>query len=1030
MRNDNRTIHRSFAALAFLVAFATYLLTVQPTVPFWDCGEFTAAAVGQQVPHPPGAPLFLMIGKLFHLLPFGDPGWRVNLVSVFSSAVCVLLLYLITVRVIRNFYDEDLDDIGNALAVYGGGLVAALTLTFSSTFWFNAVESEVYAASTLFVALIVWLMMVWNSKADEEGHERYLLLIAYLIGLSIGVHLLSILTIFSITLLVYLRRYPVTIKGLLITGLIGVLIFGITYYGAILRLPALLAGHLPIKNDAGEWLVVDNVIFTILGVALIAGAFYGVWFFKQRGRPILAMVSMTTVLLVVGYSSYTHILIRSNQNPPMNENEPKDLDELVRYLGREQYGEAPMWPRRYQTEDRFVVNYRKYGAWSPPPVKRSTRRDGSVIQRPDYGRWKTDKMAELSYMWDYQANHMYLRYFLWNFSGRVSDKQDAGAYTLFTSGAQSDNWNFKNGYADQFPINYFMLPLILGIVGMVFHFSRDKKMAFVYLSMFLMMGILAALQQNQQNPQPRERDYFYTGSFMIWCMWIGMGAFSVIQSAMARKKSLPLVAALLSLCIAAVPVNMAAQNWHVHSRAGNYLAFDYAYNILQSAEPNAIIFTNGDNDTFPVWYMQDVAGVRRDVRIVNLSLGQTLWYVRQLKHAEPYGALKIPLSFTDAQLFASDEDRNALTYNIGPARVISVNVDPKIMAKFTSDSSILANPVMQWTFKGREWNSDKGQPNYFFGVQHQLVADIIAQTRFERPVYFSSSVGDPSWADEFVGLDSYLRWEGLCYRVVPVPQRSIVGQGFNEEVMDATLLNVDNSDNFSTTAAYGMKLRNLHTETPVYYDDVGRGYLMNYRNVYMRYANWLLFDKADTAKAIKVISTMNELISPEKFPMPTMVEYRVVGFLEEAGDFAHAERIAAQMLKDVKTLAEKPSIPRTAREYGADLPPEFFMAEAYKTLGEFDEAKSALIRMAGPNPQDQYVKFLIDEIDLLRKMREKDWKGALDIAYRLNSMYAYNPADPSTREASMKLAQSISRIMKELGVETSFGEASSTDTGR
>jgi hypothetical protein len=425
MQNSNKTLHYAFASIATIVALATYLMTVQPTVPFWDCGEFTAASVQQQVPHPPGAPLFLMLGKVFHLLPFGDPGWRVNLLSVLASAATVLLLYLITVRVIRNFFTEDLNEIGNALLVYGGGFVAALTYAFTDTFWFNAVESEVYAASSLFVAIIVHLMMIWNERADEPGHEKYLLLIVYLIGLSIGVHLLSILTLFSIVLLVYLRKYEYSTKTLLLTMGIGLGLFVLIYNVIIMKLPALFAGNLPFKNDAREFLVEDNNLFVLIGIGLIIGAGVALYIGNKQRRGILSLAASSFLLLILGYSTYAHILIRANSNPPMNENKPENFSKLVSYLGREQYGEAPTWPRRYQQDQRFVNNYLKYGKWTEPPVQRVERKDGAVFGKPDFGKWKTDGKsrfngAEFAYMWDYQINQMYIRYFLWNFLGRGS----------------------------------------------------------------------------------------------------------------------------------------------------------------------------------------------------------------------------------------------------------------------------------------------------------------------------------------------------------------------------------------------------------------------------------------------------------------------------------------------------------------------------------------------------------------------------------------------------------------------------------
>jgi len=1033
MQNSNRTLHYAFASIAFAVSLITYLMTVQPTVPFWDCGEFTAAAVQQQVPHPPGAPLFLMLGKMFHLLPFGDPGWRVNLMSVLSSAFTVLLLYFITVRVIRNFFTEDLNDLGNALMVYGGGFVAAITFTFTDTFWFNAVESEVYAASSLFVAIIAHLMMVWNEKADEPGHEKYLLLITYLIGLSIGVHLLSILTIFSLTLLVYLRKYPYSLKSLLITLGVGLGLFVLIYTLIIMKLPALFAGNLPFKNSAGEFLVEGNSLFTLLGIGLIALGAYGAWYGARHNKGVLSLASSGFLLLILGYSTYAHILIRANSNTPMNENKPESFSKLVSYLGREQYGEAPSWPRRYQSEQRFVNNYIKYGNWTQPPVKAVERKDGARYSRPDFGNWKTDgrsryNSAEFKYLWDYQIDHMYIRYFLWNFMGRVSDVQDAPAASPFTKASTVEEFNYKNGYGSHYPINYFALPLLLGLFGLVYHFMRDKQMAWVWLILFLMTGVLAAIQQNQQNPQPRERDYFYVSSFMVFAMWAGMGAFFLMEK---LRNNVALIGASLVGVLALVPVNMARQNWFTHSRAGNYLAFDYAYNILQSLEPNAIVFTNGDNDTFPVWYLQDVAGVRRDVRVVNLSLGQTNWYIEQLKNREPWGAKKLPLSFTDEQLTVPEEDERALSYDFGPAQMITVPVDKAILAKFTTDTAVINSGMMMWNFKGTSrGNADPGgQETFFIGVQHKLVADIIKTTRFERPIYFSTSVGDPSWADEYCGLDRYLRLEGMAYRVCPAPQSSAIGEGLNQEIMETTLMKDTPFDEINTTPKIGLKFRNLNNPN-VYYDDVNRGYILSYRNVFYKYATWLLYEKKDTVRAGAVLKRMTEVLSLDMFPMSMMFELQMGRFFETCNMQPEAEAMATRALASCQKLIANPRM--YTSEQGLQIPNEgseadildqvgrvcrVLASDAAKIMGKWDAAQGYLKEVGAGMGVVPEFDYKLDEIAILKAIRAKDYQGALKIAEGLQGKY--NMATARSRSAQMaanELQQTIMSLRAKLGL--------------
>ena len=1009
MQNSNRTIHYAFATFVTLVALVTYLMTVQPTVPFWDCGEFTAAAVQQQVPHPPGAPLFLMLGKIFHLLPFGDPGWRVNLLSVMASAATVLLLYLITVRVIRNFFREDLNQVGNALVVYGGGLVAALTYTFTDTFWFNAVESEVYAASSLFVAIIVHLMMIWNEKADEPGHERYLLFIVYLIGLSIGVHLLSILTVFSIVLLVFLRKYTFSVPKLLLTMGIGVALFFVIYNLIIMKLPALFAGNFPFKNDAREFLVEDNIFFVMVGIGLIIGAGVALFYSRKSNNGIVSLVASSFLLLILGYSTYAHILVRANSNPPMNENKPSNFSKLVSYLGREQYGEAPTWPRRYQQEQRFVNNYLEYGPWTEAPVKRVTRKDGMMFGKPDFSKWKTDgksrfNSAEFAYLWDYQINKMYIRYFLWNFMGRVSDVQDASAMSPLTNASVVEQTNYKNGYSSHFPINYYALPLLLGLIGLVFHFVRDRNMAWVYLVLFLMTGVLAAIQQNQQNPQPRERDYFYVSSFMVFAMWVGLGAFVLMER---LKNNAAAVGGTLAGLIMLVPVNMATKNWFTHSRAGNYLAFDYAYNILQSVEKDAILFTNGDNDTFPVWYLQDVAGIRRDVRVVNLSLGQTTWYIEQLKNREPWGAKKLPLSFDDSQLLVDEEDAGALSYDFGPAQVVTVPVSKSVLSKWTTDQSIIDRGQFTWTFTGSpRGRGEDGKDSYFYGVQHKLVADIIKQTKFERPVYFSTSMGvEPGYADEHCGLQDYMRLEGLAFRVCPVAQVSAVGYGVDDNLMRKYFMVDLPEDEVHSEPHVGLKFRNLNN-MDVYYDDVHRGYISSYRYTFFSYARYKLYEQRDSVGAGKVLDRMNQLISTKQFPISMMFEMEIGRLYNSVENYTQAEAIGLDVLKTCDMIIKNPNL--YTLEQGFQVQPgstdeealaqvavsaRILASEGAKLAGKWDLARRYLNDVSKLAGRPQEALYRIDELVVYEMLRKRDYNGALTAALALRDKYGSVASD-------------------------------------
>ncbi|MCO5250900.1 MAG: DUF2723 domain-containing protein [Candidatus Kapabacteria bacterium] len=982
---DMKTLHRIFAAASFTLAAIVYLMTVQPTVPFWDCGEFSSAAIWQQVPHPPGTPVFLLIGNVFHtLIPFGDSGWRVNLAAVFSGAFSVLFMYLITVKVINNFFKKA-ENMGEAIAIYGSAFVAAAALTFSDTMWFNSVESEVYATSLTFVAAIVWLMMIWNEKSNEPGNERYLLLIAYLIGLSIGVHLLSILTVFSIAMVVYYRKYKFSIGSFLLMTVIAVLVFYLIYPIIVKWIPAFLAGHTAGKSQAREYAIDNSLFLQLVAIGSIIGAAYALFYGMKKKINWLNLAATAFLLMIFGYSTYTQILLRSNANPPMNENEPKDLTRLTSYLGREQYGDAPSWPRRYQTDDMFVRIYNSrddkgnyvYGEWYPPSRGEARRKDGTAIGTNEFT--KINSSGEINYLVKYQMNHMYWRYFGWNFIGRKSDVQDARtAWFSNKSDPDIQTLNYKSGYADQFPVRFFALPLLFGLIGLIFHFKKDPKMAFVYLIMFLLMGVLTALAQNQQDPQPRERDYFYAGSFFVWCIWIGMGAFSLKESLGKGRMTTTIAIPVLILSLLLVPVNMAIGGWKIHSRAGNYLPFDYSYNILQSVEPNAILFTNGDNDTFPLWFIQDVVGVRRDVRVVNLSLGNTLWYVDQLKNRQPWGTDKIPLTFADDSLQVKDEaDPKALSYDFGEAINVAIPVKREILEKYTDDPAILADGHFRFKWTGKNYTQMEGKEIFLFRVQDKLILNILQNTRFERPVYFSNTVGP----DAYSGLEAFFRYEGMAMRICPVPQNTGNSLSMDIDIMEKSLMNVDNSDNYSTDFKYGFKMRNLNAPS-IYYDEVHRRLMNTYRSLYLTYASYMLQNQNQPEKAIAILDKMDELISTEQFPLELDFEMRIAKMYETAGMQEQAFKYADMCIATSMELINKPYLNPNIFYFealGRRIGPHQAAAYMYELKGEFNNAIEIMNRLGA------YMEGIISRGDINLSQQERD-----QIRYNLIEVFRFN----------------------------------------
>ncbi len=1038
-------LNRTFGGLVFLIAAITYLLTVQPTVPFWDCGEFSGASIWQQVPHPPGAPLFLMLGKLFHIIiPFGDPGWRINVLSAMGSALAAFLLYLIIVKVLENFRGKA-NDLSGALALYGSAFVGGAALIFCDTVWFSAVESEVYSMSLLFLALLTYLIMVWNEKADQPNNERYLLLIIYLIGLSSGVHLLALFAIFPLFLIVYFRKYDFKLGSFLLMGILAIVTFGLIYPFTIKYIPAFLAGHSASRNAFGEYSMNNSVFLQFVALGTIALAIIGFILGYKKKKTILTMVSLSYLFILMGFTTYAQIIIRSHSNSPMNENEPKNFNLLAQYLGREQYGSAPTFTRRYQLEERFIQTYLKkdakgdyeYGEWYWPEYDNLT---GEMT-------WpKENAKGDWKYMIKYQMNHMYWRYFGWNFIGKVSDVQEAGVATF---GTPPDDlvFNHDNGYKDQFPIRFFALPFIIGLLGLIFHFYKDPKMAFAFLCLFLVTGILSALAQNQQDPQPRERDYFYAGSFFIWCMWIGMGVMSILDYVLKKKKSPVLVGAVVVACMLAVPFNMAMGGWKTHNRAGNYLPFDYSYNILQSTEKDAILFTNGDNDTFPVWYIQDVMGVRRDVRVVNLSLGQTAWYIKQLKNREPWGAKKIPLTFSDETLSYDESDPRSLQpIRDSNATMIDIPVRREIMAKFTSDSAVLNRGGMSFLWVGvpKDPQQPTGKQNFY--TNNQLVLDIIKVTKFERPVYFSTTVGP----DVFSGLERFMRLEGMAWRICPTPQATSYSEEINSEVMYKCLMNVDNSNNYHKEPHYGFKFRNLNNSN-VYYDEVHRRLMDSYRHLFYVYAEYSHRVMKNKELPIKVMNKMNSLISLTQFPLGYDMAYRFGNLYNDLGAEKERNMMLDIGIEKCKFIIAHPEVnPQTIQKeiMGNSLGAYRMAAWMYQMKKDYTNAQEMLFALksqyetyknsiAGsvdPNSQagNQAMQGIqssllgvgieIDELKILQVERKYGVNAAMDTAQAILQR-CYAKGTYYDQMYAQYLTQKVMKIRQDLGLDTSMSLA-------
>ncbi|MFM8472836.1 MAG: hypothetical protein ACKOBV_04840, partial [Candidatus Kapaibacterium sp.] len=548
---------------------------------------------------------------------------------------------------------------------------------------------------------------------------------------------------------------------------------------------------------------------------------------------------------------------------------------------------------------------------------------------------------------------------------------------------------------------FWGLPFILGLVGAWHQVRRHPALGLAFVVMFVAMGAMTAFVQNQQEPQPRERDYFYTGAFLVFAVWIGTGAHAMLMSVRRRWERFAAEAVLSVLVLITVPGSMAVQGWPVHSRAGNHLAFDYSYNILQSCEQDAILFTNGDNDTFPLWLLQDVYGIRRDVRVVNLSLAGRLPYLFQLKNDEPWGARKIAMSFRDEQLRVDDRSPKALQARIGPARAISIPLSDEVRRRFGVPDTVRA---AVWTSRGY----DRGDGSFLFTRAQQLVEECVINARYERPIYFSVTCGYPG-SDVYCGLGDYCRQEGMAYRVCPTRVQE-PGETIDERVMQKCLLVPAAPEDPRNQPAYGFIFRNL-SSPQVYHDEIQRRYVDNYRTLFIRSAQHHL-RKGETAKAKEYLDAMARTISVEMFPMSYPLMNSVADFYVRAGDATMARRYDDMVISQCRTLLDKPYLQSTLSRFMTDSPPALIAALACGRSGRYEEALSYLDRAApkGTSPG-------VDVQRLMINVDQAEAKG--EHAQAMDLLRAYIVAnaaatDAVSRDACMR-AQARLRLMETSG---------------
>ncbi len=865
--------------VAFAIALVTYTLTVEPSMSFWDCGEYIATAAKLEVGHPPGAPLYQMLGAFFAMFATSKEtiALMVNMMSVFSSAFTILFLFWSSTIVLKKIISQYTEvDKNNSIVILGSSFVGALAFTFSDSFWYNAVEAEVYAMATLFIALLFWLGLRWEQDMNTPRGNRWLLLISLIIGLSFGVHFMALLTIPAIGFLYFFKNYKkVTVKNFIVANIIIVAIllfifklllpYTLAFFG---KSEIFLVNNIGLPFDSGS-------VFALL--LIIAFFYFGLRYTKKKEQAFFNTILLCILFVLIGFSTWIMLPIRANANTPINENKPSDAAEVLAYYNREQYGvnplfygpqytdtfagldkdnpyldKAPNYERDYKTGKYVVVNNFKNAEqntddnhkaflprmWSTDHIENYINlskppefhinpdyseeqelidivtefRQAYAVQKIDnegyvaflkaYGDYliieKPSTIDNLSYMFEYQFGYMYGRYLLWNFVGRQSDNQ--GKYDNLDG-----NWLSGIKFIDEIHLGsqnelpkdvinnkgrntYYFLPFIIGLIGFMYHAQRDRKSFYVLLSLFLFTGLALKIYLNERPFEPRERDYALVGSFYVFAIWIGFGVYAIYE--IVKEKVVPKIASSLVIgaSLLAVPVLMASQNWDDHDRSDKYTAIAMAKAYLNSCEPNAILYTIGDNDTFPLWYAQEIEGVRPDIKICCTSLLMTDWYVDQMK-MKTYSSEGLPISFTHNQYVDGTRDYIVFSeqvknrWNLSDFLNFAKSEDTITEVEMQSGQRVHFFPTNKVRIpidKNAVIKNKVVNPKYYDSIvpyidididgnalykNRIIMLDILNNNNWKRPTYFSPGSFNN---DDYLWMKDYLQLDGMVYKLVPI----------------------------------------------------------------------------------------------------------------------------------------------------------------------------------------------------------------------------------------------------------------------
>ena len=1048
-----RLVDNLMGWLTFAIAAYVYCSTVEPTASFWDCPEFITTAYKLEVGHPPGAPFFMLTANLFTQF-VNDPtkvALMVNMMSALFSAACIMFLFWSISHLARKLVGEkgQVQNLAQLITVEASALTGALVYTFSDTFWFSAVEGEVYAYSSLFTAVVFWLMLKWEDHADEPGSDRWLILIAYLTGLSIGVHLLNLLCLPALVLIFYYRKVKnATMKGallslagsgLLIAAVLYGIVPGIVKVGGWFELLFVNTLNMPFNTGVIVYiaLLVGIVLWSIwetikqksrirmilsylLSVGMLGIPFYGhgwtsilfgvvvlallfvVLRWKRGGKDFVSARLMNTSLLcmlmiMIGYSSYAVIVIRSSANTPMDQNSPEDIFTLGTYLSREQYGDRPLFygpaytsQVQLKPDGNYCIPVSKKGA---PVYQRKEKQTPDEPDRYEIQRYSTEyvyqqnmffprmyseahsgayeswmggvkgtvktyercgemvqvktptQLENLRFFLSYQVNFMYLRYFMWNFAGRQNDLQGNGEW-------EHGNWitgipffdNMRLGDQSKLPSElrenkghnvFYCLPLLLGLIGIFWQLFKndeknqgegEKQFGIVFF-LFFMTGLAIVLYLNQTPMQPRERDYAYAGSFYAYAIWVGLGVAGIANALQKLLKNETITAILSCLCIL-VPIQMAGQTWDDHDRSGRYTCRDFGRNYLESLDKDnfPIIYTNGDNDTFPLWYAQETEGFRTDARVCNLSYLQTDWYIDQMKRPA-YDSPAVPIHWSRLQYVAGT--REGVTVRPGTLErlVESYKDDPEMLRNLLGDDPYeLKNIIDNWVLNdnpdlrfiptdsivvtidkeavrrsGMMIAADSIPDKMHISLKgkravyksEMMMYEMIAQCNWERPIYMAMTVGPENKAT----VQDFFVQEGLAYRITP----------FNTAKSGKTIDTEKMYENLMTRFSFG------GIDKPgIYLDETVMRMCSTHRRIFSQLASRLV-QEGKQDKSARVVAKAEKVIPPTTVPhsyasgsLELARVWNAVGGKKEACDVAYPVAVqAAEYLEWYLSLPNK-----------------------------------------------------------------------------------------------------------------------------